>query len=85
MAPVAVTLATTAVAPAGTPPFPVTWTFKVPPATRVLSTHWVEFPLFLVSQIRDGATGKYGAGNSSVSAVEAGPVPAALVADTVKE
>ena len=56
MGPVAVTLATTAVAPAGTPPFPVTWTFKTPPAERVLLTHWVEFPLFLVSQIRDGAS-----------------------------
>ena len=84
MAPVTVTLATTAVAPAGTPPLPVTWTFKVPPAARVFPAHGVVL-LARVSQIRAGATGKYGAGNRSVRALEAGPVPAELVAVTVKE
>ncbi len=52
----AVTLATTAAAPAGTPPLPVTWTSRVPAAERVLPWHWVVLEA-LVSQIREGATG----------------------------
>ena len=50
--PVAVTLATTAVAPiAGTPPLdvpegvvPATSTVRVPPAVRVLPPHWASVP-----------------------------------------
>ena len=57
MGPVAVTLATTAVAPTGTPPFPVTWTFKVPTRREGLAlTHWVGVAVALVSQIRDGVS-----------------------------
>src|SRR5271165_2001331 len=54
--PVPVTLATTALAPEGTPPSPVTCTSSVPPAERVFPAQGVEFPLLLVSQIREGVS-----------------------------
>ena len=56
VAPVSVTLATTALAPLGTPPLPVTCTVRVPPEARVLPLQGVAFAL-LVSQMRDGGSG----------------------------
>ncbi len=62
---VTVTLTTAAVALAGTPAWPVTWTFSTPPAPGALPEHWLAGEAVeaeRVSQIRAGVTEWYAMG-----------------------
>src|SRR5580700_11017288 len=74
---IAVRLTTTALAPAGTPPVPVTCTLILPPLPSVLPAQAGVGELDRVSQIRTGVTAVYAPGESVVysSAAVVGLVP----------